>query len=146
MLNFISRKILLNPSPPKILANICHVPNDSGVFICKMKKKCWNYSSSVLYVKNGKKTPKLMILAFLCNINHKKKLFSIFIYEFQEKNAFLNNFWVRSGIWPDLKRVKNLMTRLEYHGLDQVNYPTRSDPCRVLDQIGFAAYRKKRFY
>jgi hypothetical protein len=27
MLYFVSRKILLNPPPPKILANICHVPN-----------------------------------------------------------------------------------------------------------------------
>jgi hypothetical protein len=72
--------------------------NDSGIFICKMKKKRQNYSSGVLYVKNGKKMLKLMVPAFLCNINHKKKLFNIFIYEFQEKNAFFNNFQVGSDI------------------------------------------------
>jgi hypothetical protein len=73
-----------------------------------------------------------MVLAFLCNINHKKKLFSIFIYEFQEKNAFLNNFRVGSGIQPDPKRVKNLMTHLEYHRSDQVNYPTQPNLCEAL--------------
>jgi hypothetical protein len=56
--------------------------NDSGVFICKMEKKHQNYSSGILYVKNGKKMPKLMVLAFLCNINHKKNFLAFFIYEF----------------------------------------------------------------
>jgi hypothetical protein len=96
MLNFVSHKILLNPSPPKILANICHVPNDSGVFICKMKKKCQNYNSGGLYVKNGKKTLKLIFLTFLCNINHKKKTFQHFLYmNFKKKMPFLTTF--RSG-------------------------------------------------
>jgi hypothetical protein len=57
---------------------------------------------------------------------------AFFIYDFQEKNAFPNNFQVGSGIRPDSRRVKNLMTRLEYHGSGQVNYPTRPDPCGVL--------------
>jgi hypothetical protein len=64
----------------------------------------------------GKKTPKLMVPAVLCNINHKKNFLAFFINEFQEKNAFPNNFWVGLGIRPDPRQVKNLMTRLEYHG------------------------------
>jgi hypothetical protein len=106
----------------------------------KWKKKRRNYSSGVLYVKNGKKTLKLMVLAFLCNINHKKNFLAFFIYDFQEKNAFPNNFRVGSGIQPDLRWVKNLMTHLEYHGSGQVNYPTQLDPCGALHFI-FSIYR-----
>jgi hypothetical protein len=70
--------------------------DDFGVFICKMEKS-QNYSSGILYVKNRKKMLKLIVvLAFLCNINHKKKTFWHFLYmNFKKKMPFLTTF--RSG-------------------------------------------------